>query len=94
MFAIVLIVLCCSAIGRTIVVILNFNRIKKAYRVYANYGNLKIVLNTNGCQICEDDDSIITELSLDKISEIVGFTKPVKDPDDGKSKASSYKCQG
>lgn len=83
MFAIVLIVLCCSAIGRTIVVILNFNRIKKAYSVYANYGNLKIVLHAYGCQICEDDGSVITGLSLDKTTEILGL-KPVNDPDDGK----------
>ena len=86
MLAIVLIVLSCTAIGFTIKVILDFNRLKKSYLIAANYSNLKIVLNTNGCQICEDDDSIITELSLDKISEIAGFTKPVKDPDDGKTK--------
>lgn len=72
MFAIVLIVLCCSAIGLTIAVILNFNRIKKAYRIDANYGNLKIVLHAYGCQICEDDGSVITGLSLDKTTEILG----------------------
>ena len=72
MLAIVLIVLCCSAIGLIIAVILNFNGIKKAYRIDANYGNLKIVLNVNGCQICEDDGSVITELSLDKTTEILG----------------------
>ena len=72
MLAIVLIVLCCSAIGLTIAVILNFNGIKKVYRIDANYGNLKIVLNANGCQVCEDDGSVITELSLDKTTEILG----------------------
>lgn len=72
MLAIVLIVLCCSAIGLTIAVILYFNGIKKAYRIDANYGNLKIVLNANGCQVCEEDGSVITELSLDKTTEILG----------------------
>lgn len=72
MLAIVLIVLSCTAIGFTIKVILDFNRLKKAYLIAANYGNLKIVPNANGCQICEEDGSVITGLSLDKTTEILG----------------------
>lgn len=72
MLAIVLIVLSCTAIGFTIKVILDFNRLKKAYLIAANYSNLKIVPNANGCQIYEEDGSVITGLSLDKTTEIFG----------------------